>query len=350
MKIVLKNLYKKFDEITAVNDVNVIVENGEFISILGPSGCGKSTLLFMISGLIEESGGEIFFDNLNVKDIPTEERGIGMVFQNYSLYPHMTVKENILFPLKVKKMKKKDKEEALKPIVSLLKLENLLNRKPNQLSGGQQQRVAIGRALIKKPSILLMDEPFSNLDEKLRVEMREEIKAIQRKVGITTLFVTHDQEEAMSISDKILLMKDGQVMQYCNGEELYRKPESIFAASFIGRPKINLVKGKIINNVFQGEGLKFNVPSIENMDDVEIGIRPENIVPDKNGNINGQLIEEKVLGKDVISVIDCSERRLSLVYGNHIHCMDGDGKFKVKSFHIYKDNKLIGDVFYEDEE
>lgn len=309
MKIVLKNLYKKFDEITAVNDVNVIVENGEFISILGPSGCGKSTLLFMISGLIEESGGEIFFDNLNVKDIPTEERCIGMVFQNYSLYPHMTVKENILFPLKVKKMKKKDKEEVLKPIVSLLKLENLLNRKPNQLSGGQQQRVAIGRALIKKPSILLMDEPFSNLDEKLRVEMREEIKAIQRKVGITTLFVTHDQEEAMTISDKILLMDKGVVQQYSTPEELYNNPNNLFVAGFIGNPSINKIHGKVENNYLITDGnikIKYDFPKEINNKDVILGIRPESIslTEGDDYNISAKIQNFYTLGRE--KLIDLS--------------------------------------------
>lgn len=350
MKVKIENLSKKFNNFTAIDNLNVEFNDGELICLLGPSGCGKSTMLYLISGILEGTKGKIFFDDEDITNIPPEKRNIGLVFQNYSLYPHMSVERNIGFPLEIKKISKKERTKKINELANLVHIDSMLHRKPKELSGGQQQRVAIARALAKEPKILLLDEPLSNLDAKLRIEMREEIRNIQKSTNITAIFVTHDQEEAMSISDKILLMKDGQVMQYCNGEELYRKPESIFAASFIGRPKINLVKGKIINNVFQGEGLKFNVPSIENMDDVEIGIRPENIVPDKNGNINGQLIEEKVLGKDVISVIECSERRLSLVYGNHIHCMDGHGKFKVKSFHIYKDNKLIGDVFYEDEE
>ena len=348
MTITLKNLYKKFDNIIAVNNVSVKINTGEFVSILGPSGCGKSTLLFMISGLTEATDGEIFFDQVNVKNVATEKRNIGMVFQNYSLYPHMTVKDNILFPLKIKKIHKDEMEELLNPIVRLLKLDNLLKRRPHELSGGQQQRVAIGRALIKKPEILLMDEPFSNLDEKLRIEMREEIRSIQKKVGITTLFVTHDQEEAMSISDKIILMNNGKIIQHSNPEVIYKHPKDIFAATFIGKPEINLIHGNIENSIFKSKDIELPVNGFTNEKDVTIAIRPENIVVHNEGNIEGRIIERKTLGREVQGVIEIENRKLTFVYGSDKNIKGIERTFKIKAFHIFKNDKFIGDVVYEE--
>lgn len=271
MKVEIKNLVKKYDETTAVNCLNVSIESGKLVSILGPSGCGKSTLLFMLAGIVEPTSGDIYFDEEKINDFPIEKRNIGLVFQNYSLYPHMTVVENLMFPLRMGNMKKKIALEEAVKIAEVLRIEDLLKRKPKELSGGQQQRVAIGRALIKKPKLLLMDEPFSNLDAALRVEMREEIRELQREFNITTLFVTHDQEEAMSISDKILLMNKGKAVQFSTGEEMYSSPNSIFAASFVGNPKINLIEN------YQGLQVEASQDKVNKI----LGIRPEDIIVSK---------------------------------------------------------------------
>lgn len=294
MKIEIKHLTKKYDETIAVNNLNVTVDSGELVSILGPSGCGKSTLLYMLAGIIEPTLGDIFFDEARINQLPIEKRNIGLVFQNYSLYPHMTVAENLMFPLRMGNMKKKLAMEEACSIAKVLKIEDLLKRKPKELSGGQQQRVAIGRALIKKPKLLLMDEPFSNLDAALRVEMREELRELQKNFNITTLFVTHDQEEAMAISDRILLMNTGQRVQYSTGEEIYSSPSSIFSASFIGSPKINLIENyeSLVKDNKETENKKI------------IGIRAEDIIISKsendiyNDDIEGIITDIQKLGKE----------------------------------------------------
>lgn len=231
----------KFDDVTAVDHLNVSINEGELVCLLGPSGCGKSTTLFMLAGLYKPTSGELYFGDKLVNNIEPENRGIGMVFQNYALYPHMTVLKNIMFPLKMTKVPTKEAEERAIEMAKLVQIDHLLDRKPKQLSGGQQQRVAIARALVKKPSLLLLDEPLSNLDARLRLEMREEIRRIQQEVGITTIFVTHDQEEAMSISDRILLMKDGKYQQYSPPQEMYDHPVNAFVGKFMGSPPINMI-------------------------------------------------------------------------------------------------------------
>ncbi|MFS0821143.1 ABC transporter ATP-binding protein [Bacillus sp. 1P02SD] len=241
MKLELKDISMKFDDVTAVDHLNVTINEGELVCLLGPSGCGKSTTLFMLAGLYKPTSGELYFGDTLVNNVEPENRGIGMVFQNYALYPHMTVLKNIMFPLKMTKVPKKEAEERAIEMAKLVQIDHLLDRKPKQLSGGQQQRVAIARALVKKPSLLLLDEPLSNLDARLRLEMREEIRRIQQEVGITTIFVTHDQEEAMSISDRILLMKDGKYQQYSPPQEMYDHPVNTFVAKFMGSPPINII-------------------------------------------------------------------------------------------------------------
>ncbi len=231
----------KFDDVTAVDHLNVTINEGELVCLLGPSGCGKSTTLFMLAGLYKPSSGELYFGDKLVNNVEPENREIGMVFQNYALYPHMTVLRNIMFPLKMAKVPNKEAEERAIEMAKLVQIDHLLDRKPKQLSGGQQQRVAIARALVKKPSLLLLDEPLSNLDARLRLEMREEIRRIQQEVGITTIFVTHDQEEAMSISDRILLMKDGKYQQYSPPQEMYDHPVNAFVGKFMGSPPINMI-------------------------------------------------------------------------------------------------------------
>ena len=277
MKVRIDNVTKKFGNTTAVSNFSAEMQDGHLICLLGPSGCGKSTLLNMLCGIIPVTQGKIYFDDKDVTKLPPDQRNIGMVFQNYALYPHMTVAQNIAFPLEVMKVKKDERKARVEEIAKLVHVDNLLRRYPSELSGGQQQRVAIARAMVKKPQLLLMDEPLSNLDARLRLEMREEIRRIQKETGVTTVFVTHDQEEAMSISDSILLMKDGFLIQSGLCQELYVNPNSLFVAEFLGNPPAN----KIIQ---EGKTL---------------AIRPEAFTLDENGTeAEIQFISE--MGKDQI--------------------------------------------------
>ncbi len=311
MKVVLQNLTKIFPsrdkkagkEVVAVNDFTFEIPDGKLIGLLGPSGCGKSTTLYMISGLQKPSSGKIFFGDDDVTELSTENRGIGLVFQNYALYPHMTVKQNILFPLQNLKGKDKmSKEEMLERAVyaaKLVQIDDLMERKPNELSGGQQQRVAIARALVKMPRVLLLDEPLSNLDARLRLQTREEIRRIQKETGITTVFVTHDQEEAMSISDMIVVMKLGVVQQIGKPQEVYDDPANLFVAKFLGTPPINVFNGSVKGGtVYIGEDAVLEVTGVEDQE-VMIGIRPEGFELDPNGALHCTLSNVEVMGRDV---------------------------------------------------
>ncbi len=253
MRVVMENLTKKFGHFTAVDNFSVTLEDGELLCLLGPSGCGKSTVLNMLAGILPVTQGKILFDGEDVTDIAPEQRGIGLVFQNYALYPHMTVLGNICFPLEIQKIPKAQREERAMEMAKLVHMQDMLGRKPKQLSGGQQQRVAIARALVKNPRLLLLDEPLSNLDARLRLEMREEIRRIQQETKVTTVFVTHDQEEAMSISDHIVLMKDGILQQHAQPQALYNEPHNQFVADFLGNPPINNIPGKVNQGVFSTE-------------------------------------------------------------------------------------------------
>ena len=310
MKVVLQNLTKVFpsrdkksgNEVTAVNDFTFEIPDGKLIGLLGPSGCGKSTTLYMISGLQKPTGGKIFFGDDDVTELPTESRGVGLVFQNYALYPHMTVKQNILFPLQnLKGADKMSKAEMLKratEAAKLVQIDNLMERKPSELSGGQQQRVAIARALVKMPRVLLLDEPLSNLDARLRLQTREEIRRIQRETGITTIFVTHDQEEAMSISDMIVVMKLGVLQQIGAPQEVYDDPHNLFVAKFLGTPPINVFEGTVSGGkLIIGEETVLDVPGVADQD-VYVGIRPEGFQPEENGAMTCQLSSVEVMGRD----------------------------------------------------
>lgn len=310
MEIKLENLNMKFGSVIAVNNLNLEINDGELISILGPSGCGKSTTLFLIAGLYKPTSGNIFFGNQNVNNIEPENRGIGMVFQNYALYPHMSVLKNILFPLKMQRIDKKTREKSALQMAELTKIGDLLNRKPSELSGGQQQRVAIARALVKKPKILLLDEPLSNLDARLRIEMREEIRRIQKEINITTIFVTHDQEEAMSISDKILLMKDGICQQYTTPREMYTNPTNKFVAKFLGNPPINFIEGTIYsdgNNVtLNNSDLSIDLSNYLkdkkiNNNKITFGIRPEDfiITTEDKAIFSAIVTNTQIMGKEI---------------------------------------------------
>ena len=308
MKITIENLTKKFGDFTAVNNFNATIEYGELIALLGPSGCGKSTMLNMLSGILPVTEGKIYFDNDDVTDIGAEKRGVGLVFQNYALYPHMTVLENIAFPLEIKKVKKAEREAKAIEMAKLVHVDMLLNRKPKELSGGQQQRVAIARALIKNPRVLLLDEPLSNLDARLRIEMREEIRRIQQETKITTIFVTHDQEEAMSISDKIVLMKDGVLQQKDDPQNLYDEPANCFVADFLGNPPINKTHGVVKDGKIVLDGdCTVEIPGVEKIADgtkVTMSMRAESIVVDENGAIETTVDTKYVIGKEVLAYLD----------------------------------------------
>ena len=232
--VIIKNAVKKYGDLTALNGVNLEIKKGEFFTLLGPSGCGKTTLLRMIAGFNTVDGGEICFDDKVINRLEAHKRDIGMVFQNYAIFPHLTVAENVAYGLKAKKVPKDQIPAKVEEALKLVQIENLKDRRPNELSGGQQQRVALARAFVIEPGVLLMDEPLSNLDAKLRVQMRTAIKKLQRRLGITTIYVTHDQEEALAISDRIAVMKEGNIMQVGTPEEIYKKPENSFVAGFIG--------------------------------------------------------------------------------------------------------------------
>ena len=280
MEIKLQNIRKRFGETVALDDLSLEFCDGKLTTLLGPSGCGKSTLLNLISGILPPTSGSIYFGDRDVTSLSPDKRNIGLVFQNYALYPHMTVGENIAFPLEIKKVSKKERMERAAEFAKLLRIEEYFTRKPSQLSGGQQQRVAIARALAKEPEILLLDEPLSNLDARLRLEMREEIRRLQLETGITTIFVTHDQEEALSISDHILLLKKGRIQQYGLPQELYDEPCNPFVADFLGNPPINLYEGIVDGNrvILQGDNTGFLIAGMKGIERgrrVKLGIRSE---------------------------------------------------------------------------
>lgn len=322
MKVVLKNLTKKFpsrdkknrNDVIAVNHFDFEIPDGRLVGLLGPSGCGKSTVLNLISGLLKPTDGRIFFGEDDVTDLPPENRGIGLVFQNYALYPHLTAKQNILFPLQNLKGKDKlSKEEMLNKAyeaAKLVQIEELMDRRPSEMSGGQQQRVAIARALVKMPKVLLLDEPLSNLDARLRIQTREEIRRIQRETKITTIFVTHDQEEAMSISDLIIVMKDGIVQQIGRPQDVYDSPDNLFVARFLGTPPINVFEGEVrAGTLYIGDD---DVLKIEEISDREVyvGIRPEGFLPKETGAFGCRLIGVEVMGRD-ISVVSENEASIN---------------------------------------
>ncbi len=334
MKVVLQNLTKVFpsrnkksnEEVIAVNDFTFEIPDGKLIGLLGPSGCGKSTTLYMISGLQKPSGGKIFFGEDDVTDLSTENRGVGLVFQNYALYPHMTVKQNILFPLQnlkgKDKMNKTEMLERAYEAAKLVQIDELMDRKPSELSGGQQQRVAIARALVKMPRVLLLGEPLSNLDARLRLQTREEIRRIQRETGITTVFDTHDQEEAMSISDMIVVMKLGVLQQIGAPQEVYDDPTNLFVAKFLGTPPINVFEGRVeAGKLYIGAEAVLDVPGVDDRE-VMVGIRPEGFVPDANGSMTCAMRSLEVMGRDV-SVVSTHEGLVTPVIRSIVNADSG---------------------------
>ncbi len=311
MKIVLQHLTKRFParsrksrgEVTAVNDFDFEIPDGKLVGLLGPSGCGKSTTLNLICGLLAPTEGKIFFGDDDVTKLAPENRGVGLVFQNYALYPHLTVQKNITFPLEnlkgAQKLSKEEMKERAYKVAKLVQIAELMDRRPKELSGGQQQRVAIARALVKMPRVLLLDEPLSNLDARLRLKTREEIRRIQQETQITTVFVTHDQDEAMSISDLIVVMKDGIIQQIGAPQEVYDNPSNLFVAKFLGTPPINVFSGNIRDGrLYIGDEAVLKTPGIT-AGEVLVGIRPEGFLLSENGALSCALTRLEVMGRDV---------------------------------------------------
>lgn len=353
----LKNVCKIYDSnVVAVDDFNLKIEDKEFIVFVGPSGCGKSTTLRMIAGLEEISKGEVYIDNNLVNDVPPKERDIAMVFQNYALYPHMSVYENLAFGLKLRKRSKEEIDKKVKEAAKILDIEYLLKRKPKALSGGQKQRVAIGRAIVRNPKVFLMDEPLSNLDAKLRVQMRTEIIKLFRKLKTTFIYVTHDQVEAMTMGTRIVVMDNGIIKQVDTPEKIYDSPANIFVASFIGSPQMNLFDG-VIENI-NGELYvafdenKIKLPKekakvLQNGDyvgkEVKIGIRPEHISEDPKLKNEDCMIKSKVevienLGAESYIYTICGEKKINVRALESTKCRIGEmAQFyiDVKKIHIF---------------
>ena len=348
MELRLENLTKIFTnktgaETKAVDSLDITIESGTLVGLLGPSGCGKSTTLFMIAGLVKPTSGKIYFGEDDVTKLAPEKRGIGLVFQNYALYPHMTVYKNILFPLENLDVPRDEAIARVKEMANLVGIGELLDRKPSQLSGGQQQRVAIARALVKKPRVLLLDEPLSNLDARLRLQMREEIKRIQRETGITTIFVTHDQEEAMSISDKMVVLDFGREQQYDAPQTMYNNPSNLFVAKFLGNPPINTFEAEIKKGylmINDKKFMKFDIP--DGLYDV--GMRPENFRISEDGFAT-DIKNIYHIGRDTMIHFDFNGKNVrALVDSDDISHDQKVANLSIKSERIYIFDKETGQV------
>lgn len=352
MKVVLDHVFMRFpsrkkggEETVAVNDFNFEIPDGRLVGLLGPSGCGKSTTLNLICGLLTPSSGRIFFGDEDVTELPPEHRGVGLVFQNYALYPHLTVKKNIMFPLENlkgdKKMTRQQMEEKALEAARLVQIDEYMDRKPSELSGGQQQRVAIARALVKRPGVLLLDEPLSNLDARLRLQTREEIRRIQKETGITTIFVTHDQEEAMSITDMIVVMENGIIRQIGKPQEVYDDPRNLFVARFLGTPAINVFSGEIRGGALYAadDRIMEGLAGIADQS-VSVAVRPEGLVPSGEGVLSADIVSTEVMGRDCSIVFthpSSDSPALRAIVGSELLPKEGERKirFSIRSSKIF---------------
>lgn len=335
---------KKPEPVVAVKEFSFEFPDGKLVAILGPSGCGKSTTLHLISGLEKPTGGKIFFGDADMTEVPAEGRGVGLVFQSYALYPHLSVLRNITFPLENlkgdKKLTREEREARAYEAARLVQIDELMDRRPSELSGGQMQRVAIARALVKLPSVLLLDEPLSNLDARLRLRTREEIRRIQRATGITTLFVTHDQEEAMSISDLIVVMKDGVVMQTGKPQEVYDDPACLFVATFLGTPPINVFSAEVKDGgLYIGDTEVMKATGAPD-GEVYCAVRPEGFVPCDDGALSCGLNEVEVMGRDVSAVcthpaLVSDELRVIIPSDSRLDSSADTVKFSLKPHKVY---------------
>ena len=329
------DLNKVFDNgFEALKSVNFSIEQGDLVCLLGPSGCGKSTILNMIAGLLQPTGGDIQFKKSSVINTEPKDRNIGFVFQNYALYPHMTVLENIMFPLTVgeKKISKEEAKKVAEEYMQLTNIEELAEKKPGTLSGGQQQRVAITRALVQKPEVLLLDEPLSNLDARLRLKIREEIRRLVKEVGITTIFVTHDQEEALSISDKIILLNEGVIQQHDDPQNLYLEPNNLFVAKFIGNPIINILEVEVKDGVITHPSFTLQVNELVEsrfrkeleQGHYSLGLRPEDLVPSENGLFTVTVTAVELIGRERILHFTLGEQDIKSIVSVEHKIEEGD--------------------------
>jgi sn-glycerol 3-phosphate transport system ATP-binding protein len=332
--IILKNVHKSWGHIQALTDINFECETGKILVLLGPSGCGKSTTLRLIAGLDTATSGTIEIGGKDVSNLPPVKRNISMVFQNYALFPHLTVAENIIFGLKARKVPKQELQKRLKDAAELLGLSDFLQRKPAQLSGGQRQRVALGRSIVAQVSVCLMDEPLSNLDAKLRQEMRQEIRALQQRLKMTMIYVTHDQVEAMTIADKIILMKDGKIEQHGTPEELYNRPVTAFTGSFIGNPPMNILSPDAeIKDVFSTQ-----ITLEDSTSSYLVGVRPENIEISDNTGIKTEVAAIEYLGADTLILCQTENQSIMLTVKNKAAVSKGDHlrlNWKTEHMHFF---------------
>lgn len=361
MEIHINNITKKFGNVKAVDNLSLNIKSGEFVAFLGPSGCGKTTTLLMTAGIYKPNGGTIYFGDKDVTYLPPKDRNIGMVFQSYALYPHMSVYENITFSMKLKKISEKIKREEAKKIADMLGIGNLLDRKPGELSGGQQQRVALGRALIKKPELLLFDEPLSNLDARLRISMRSEIKRIQKELGITCIYVTHDQVEAMTMADKVAVIKDGQLQAFEPPMDLHDKPRNLFIGQFVGNPPMNTWKSSVkeikgIPYVEMSDGTYHEISTKYNSlkkGKLVAGIRPgdiELVSEGTDGAASAIVSIVEPLGRDNLLDCQCGKKTVEILSDPHLGIKHGQKIFfKIKKdawqfFDIESGNSLLWNV------
>jgi multiple sugar transport system ATP-binding protein len=326
----IRGIYKKFGAVEVIHGVDIPIADGEFVILVGPSGCGKSTLLRMIAGLEDVTAGEIRISDRVVNHVPAKDRNIAMVFQNYALYPHMTVAQNMGFSLRLRRAPKAETEARVKRAAEILGLTELMDRYPKQLSGGQRQRVAMGRAIVRDPEVFLFDEPLSNLDAKLRVAMRSEIKELHQRLQTTTVYVTHDQIEAMTMADKIVVMRDGIVEQVGSPLELYDKPQNIFVAGFIGSPAMNFVKGKLKVNggaAFESEGGFIlplaNAPANADGKSFVCGVRPEHLMIDQAG-IPAEVVVIEPTGSETQVVARHGGQEITCLFRERISARPGE--------------------------
>ncbi len=303
-RIEFRNIQKSFGEVVVIPGMDLVIEDGEFVALLGPSGCGKSTSLLMLAGIYLPSGGEMLFDGALVNEVEARDRNVGIVFQSYALYPHMSVLQNVMFPLKFKKVPQAEARLRAEEAARLVQVHELLHRRPAELSGGQQQRVALARALVKRPHLLLLDEPLSNLDATLRLTMRAEIKALQRQLGVTSILVTHDQLEATTMADRIICMSKGRIEQIGTPDDLYLRPDSLFVAGFIGAPPINLVEGEIVQGRLRTDGA--SLPCERGAEGaVVLGLRPESLRFEAGG-LDGRIAGVEPMGRETLYLVESS--------------------------------------------
>ena len=306
MEIRLEKFCKSFGPVKVIEDMDLTIGDCEMIALLGPSGCGKTTTLYAVCGIHRVTSGRIWFGDKDVTALPPQEKNVGVVFQSFALYPHLIVYENIAFPLRIRKESNAEIERKVNEVAGVLHMEELLDRRPGQLSGGQQQRVALARALVRRPDVLLMDEPLANLDAGLRLEMRSEIRRIQRETGCTSILVTHDQVEAMSMCDRIALMNDGKIQQIGSPDDMYHRPKNKFIAGFIGNPPISFADGKVEDGCFVSQGLRFELPdrikgaSVTAGQNITVGVRPEYLHPDLATPIEGEITFIESQGREIL--------------------------------------------------